>query len=213
MNFFSLKCPHCKAELSTENGLDTFFCPYCGGKVILEGQNEEVLRAKIREYDSLRRKREADEELEREYKRKEKEMEYNRKKEIEHDKAVFRSFRPFIIFIICIITLIFVMDRLEVKEQKKQQQLIEKMQDKTVTIGISSRDFENMNYYDARNYLKKCGFIYIDELKIEHRESDNKIKASIAYISIDGKKEFDAGTVFPLDAKIQIAYYSYSYSS
>ena len=220
MNFFVVKCPHCNADLKPVDGLETFFCPYCGGKVILEGQNKDVLRAKVREYDSLRVKREKDEDLEREYWRKEKELEYKRKKEIEENKSIFRAFKPFfifLIFLICGCILLSITDEVnekkETKQRQQQQLLINAMEDKTVKIGISSYDFNNMKYTDAKDYFKRLGFIYVDTLEIQHNEADNKVKNGVAYITIDGNRSFDANSTFPLDAKIYIAYYSSFYSS
>ena len=46
MTFHQLKCPNCGATLSIENGLDTFFCTYCGTKLISDGQSDVAIRAK-----------------------------------------------------------------------------------------------------------------------------------------------------------------------
>lgn len=47
MNMFQLKCPNCSANLEVENGVDTFFCKYCGTKIVLDGQSPSVVRSKI----------------------------------------------------------------------------------------------------------------------------------------------------------------------
>lgn len=47
MEFLKLECPNCHAQLNIENGLDTFFCQYCGSKIILSEQNPEIVRAKV----------------------------------------------------------------------------------------------------------------------------------------------------------------------
>ena len=43
-----LKCPNCNAALEIENGLDTFYCKYCGYKILLNGQSKAAYRAKTR---------------------------------------------------------------------------------------------------------------------------------------------------------------------
>ena len=48
MQMFELKCPYCGANLEVEDGLETFFCKYCGGKIILDGQSDEIVKAKVR---------------------------------------------------------------------------------------------------------------------------------------------------------------------
>lgn len=48
MEFVKLKCPSCGADLNVDNGLDTFFCQYCGAKILLHGQNSDALQAKAK---------------------------------------------------------------------------------------------------------------------------------------------------------------------
>lgn len=48
MEFVQLKCPNCHAELEAENTLDTVFCKYCGTKILLSGQDKEVVKAKTK---------------------------------------------------------------------------------------------------------------------------------------------------------------------
>ena len=47
MNVHQLKCPNCNASLEVENGLDTFFCNYCGTKIFIDDQNEATIQAKV----------------------------------------------------------------------------------------------------------------------------------------------------------------------
>lgn len=46
MEFHQLKCPNCGATLTIENDIDTFFCQYCGTKLIADGQSDVAIRAK-----------------------------------------------------------------------------------------------------------------------------------------------------------------------
>lgn len=39
MEFVQMKCPNCNANLEVENGLDSFYCKYCGTKIMLSGQS------------------------------------------------------------------------------------------------------------------------------------------------------------------------------
>lgn len=48
MEFISLKCPNCGGSLEIEDGIDTFFCKYCGQKLVLEGQSKETISAKVK---------------------------------------------------------------------------------------------------------------------------------------------------------------------
>lgn len=48
MELHTLKCPNCDGSLEIEDGIDTFFCKYCGQKIILEGQSSETIKAKVK---------------------------------------------------------------------------------------------------------------------------------------------------------------------
>jgi DNA-directed RNA polymerase subunit RPC12/RpoP len=47
----SLSCPNCGASLEIEDGIDTFFCKFCGHKILLDGLSEHVYEAKVRVKD------------------------------------------------------------------------------------------------------------------------------------------------------------------
>lgn len=42
-----MRCPGCGSELEIENGIDIFYCKYCGNKIVLE-QSDEAIKAKTR---------------------------------------------------------------------------------------------------------------------------------------------------------------------
>lgn len=48
MELITLKCPNCDGALEIEDGIDTFFCKYCGQKIVLQGQSNETINAKVK---------------------------------------------------------------------------------------------------------------------------------------------------------------------
>ena len=44
----SINCPKCGGEIQTVDGLDMFFCMYCGNKVVLSGMSDASYEAKVR---------------------------------------------------------------------------------------------------------------------------------------------------------------------
>lgn len=68
MEFIQMKCPNCSADLEVENGLDSFYCKYCGTKILLSGQSSAAYAAKTisqianRILDQREEKRKAQEE-------------------------------------------------------------------------------------------------------------------------------------------------------
>ena len=91
MELKTLRCPQCDAILEVDDGLDTFYCKYCGSKIILDGQSDATIRAKV----------------------KIKQMEHDRyKKELKHKKEVTESKHMTIVavsFILLMVIFIFVM--------------------------------------------------------------------------------------------------------
>ena len=47
MKIVQLKCPNCGASLEAEDNLETFFCKYCGQKIILAEQSNAQIGAKV----------------------------------------------------------------------------------------------------------------------------------------------------------------------
>ena len=75
MELKSLFCPNCGASLEVEDGLDTFFCKYCGYKILLQGQSKAAYDAKVRvkhmeHKERLQEKRDAQERYRMEFKQK-----------------------------------------------------------------------------------------------------------------------------------------------
>ena len=75
MELKSLFCPNCGASLEVEDGLDTFFCKYCGYKILLQGQSKAAYDATVRvkhmeHKERLQDKRDAQERYRMEFKQK-----------------------------------------------------------------------------------------------------------------------------------------------
>lgn len=46
MEFHQLKCPNCGSTLDMEDGLNIFYCKYCGTKIIINGQSDATVQAR-----------------------------------------------------------------------------------------------------------------------------------------------------------------------
>lgn len=64
MEYKVLQCPNCGATLSIEDGLDTFFCQYCGTKVMFEGQSDAAYEARTRVKQMAHEERMMDKQIE-----------------------------------------------------------------------------------------------------------------------------------------------------
>lgn len=48
MELKSLYCPNCGAAVKPVDGLDTFYCQYCGYQIHMEGMSDEAYRARTK---------------------------------------------------------------------------------------------------------------------------------------------------------------------
>ena len=53
MKLYSLKCPHCGGNLEIEEDLDSFFCKYCGAKIIMDRLSKSEMRVREMEHDEI----------------------------------------------------------------------------------------------------------------------------------------------------------------
>lgn len=97
MDFKSLNCPRCGAVIEAEDGLDTFFCKYCGNKIMISGQSDAAYDAKVRIQENK--------------------LKYDNEKEkqkMEHDgKVIFwKVYLAFFALLCILITIILILDKI-----------------------------------------------------------------------------------------------------
>lgn len=129
MKLKSLRCPNCDADLEVEDGLDTFFCKYCGHKILLEGQSKAAYDAKVRikkmeHEEKIQDKRDAQERYKMEFKHKE-------------DKAATNGL---ITCVLVMIFLIIVIILIVNNNNNKYEQLLQTTVDQ-IMIDIENEDF------------------------------------------------------------------------
>lgn len=129
MELKSLFCPNCGASLEVEDGLDTFFCKYCGYKILLQGQSKAAYDAKVRvkhmeHKERLQEKRNAQERYR---------MEFEQKSE----RRTFAIFLGYCGAIIAMCLIILAVGDSGVKKQEQKLQTIVNQ----IMIDIKNEDF------------------------------------------------------------------------
>lgn len=122
MNTKALSCPNCGAALEVEDGLDTFFCKYCGYKIILEGQSDAAYRAKTKIKSMEHDERMADKKYEHErYK-----IEEKKKAERFDTKITMVIIGALVLFLV----IYFVSAKIESDKQERElQKLVEEIEE------------------------------------------------------------------------------------
>ena len=189
MELFELKCPYCGADLSAENDLDIFFCKYCGGKIILAGQSDEVIKAKARaaeqdkEIAFKKHKLKYDaEEKEKDFQRRlrvqKEQNEYGIKKEIAKHSGIFNLFKGLAILVLICFIIVYhdeIPNRIQDRKNEKAVSQINML----ITEGSYDQAIESLDQIHDGSYDR-----HWDEKKHElHR----KINAS--RFNNDGPKE------------------------
>ena len=129
MELKSLFCPNCGASLEVEDGLDTFFCKYCGYKILLQGQSKAAYDAKVRvkhmeHKERLQERRDAQERYR---------MEFKQKDERRTFTIVFGIFGA-------IIAMCLIISAIGNSGAKKQEQELQAVVDQ-IMIDIENEDF------------------------------------------------------------------------
>ena len=160
MELKSLFCPNCGAALEIEDGLDTFFCKYCGHKILLQGQSKAAYDAKVRvkhmaHEERLQEKRDAQERYR---------MEFKQKDEHHTMAVVFGIFG--IIIVICIIGSI-----IGNAGARKQDRELQAIVDQILV------DIENEDYTDA--HVKANSLYWNDSWTSKGEDKWNAIREEI----------------------------------
>lgn len=174
MKLNSLSCPNCGASVEIEDGIDTFFCKYCGYKIILEGQSAAAYRAKTRikelEHDERM--------VEKKYAQKRYKIEHKaKKKHLKEKKATFILLACFLVYVIIFFGYFGGKERKSKKQEAELQQLVNEIQ----------ADIENEDFDAA--YIKAKQIQYTEGWSSKIEDKWNETRRAIIDQIIDEEKE------------------------
>ena len=175
MELKSLFCPNCGASLEVEDGLDTFFCKYCGYKILLQGQSKAAYDAKVRvkhmeHKERLQEKRDSQERYR---------MEFKQKDERRTLAVVFGIFGA----IIALCLIISAVGNAGAKRQERELQTI---------VDQIMIDIENENF--AAAYVKANALYWDDSWTAEGEDKWNAIREEIINQVEEAEKNATGGT-------------------
>ena len=216
LQFISVRCPECGANLPIEEGRTQIFCSYCGAKVIVTNENEYIIRhideASIKQAETDRII-------------KLKQLEIVEKKRAANERA--KSIKIIISLILAVVGMIMLAtgDALghsisllgffpllavvyiwifSSKKDEDDDDFVEKIK---VPFGIS--DYEKKNYIAIEAMFKSAGFtniqcIPLDDLTIGLIKKPNSVES----IMINGKEITTGGMRVSPNSKVIISYHS-----
>lgn len=215
IQFISVKCPYCGAELSIDNSREFAFCSYCGAKVMVHNDNEHIYRnideARIKEAETERILRLRELELE--------EKENNRGRKL--TLVAYGIALAFVLggAVICIFdslggmggiligAYIAMFTYMKNDDKKKKKSKYVSPNDTTITAQMLS--CTGRNYNNVAMIFRSAGFTNVNTLPLGDLGIFNQRKnGQVETIIIDGNEEYEEGDVFPKNAYILITYHS-----
>ena len=214
IQFVSVKCPQCGADLSIESDRQQAFCTYCGTKVIVNNENEHIYRnideARIKESETERLIRL-------------KELELEEKENAKGRLTMAVAYGVALIFLvvgflnmgsnsmvglwgIIIALYIGLFTMIKSKDQKKKARRIlapDEVQITDAMSGFGERDFNS-----AVVLFQSAGFTNVNAVPLKDLTILNPLKnGKVDKVTINGDF-FECGDVFKRDAKVVIMYHS-----
>lgn len=169
-----LKCPNCGAPVEIENDLDVFFCKYCGYKIILEGQTDAVINAKVRLKDMEHKEKMWD----KKYNYEKYKGEQKRKcKKSKTKRIIILSITIPLVFLMLFASLFYSIKLSSDNEEKELQKTVDE-----IMIDIKNEDYEEA-------YVKANSLYYTSDWSNEIKNKwDNTRKSVIEQIEKAEKK-------------------------
>ncbi len=216
IQFITIKCPECSADLQIEDGREYAFCTYCGAKVMIANDNEHIYRtideAKIKqaETDRIVRLRELD---------------LEEKAGIsQRTKAIFWIASTAILLIFGMIG--FAIDNAEMglcvllamctgiwggiitfsDDAKKKRR---RAGENEVKITAAMTDCVDYHYNKALLLYKNAGFKNVNAIPLHDLGRFNMKKDGVVEsVTINGEEDFEEDEIYSKDANVLITYHS-----
>lgn len=217
INLIKLECPNCGANLEVKNDVRQCFCTYCGTKILINNENEMVIRnideAKIKEaeYDYNIRLKQLEEE------KATRQAEIDNKTEITAKIKERQKVCLIVAGIVGIVSLIFfplgipfacylvyyALKKIPEKEQESRM-----METGGVRFPNGLTPFKQKNYQTIVAALENAGFTNIvcnslHDVKLDLLQKSGKVEN----ITVNGNILLTGGRVFPSNVPIVITYH------
>ena len=217
IQFVTIRCPECSADLQIEDGREYAFCTYCGAKVMITNDNEHIYRtideAKIKqaETDRIIRMRELDME--------------EKSGISKRTKAIVWIASTAVLLILGIIG--YAIDNMGMgmcmmfamctgiwggiitfsdDDKKKKRR---RAGENEVKITTAMMDCVDYHYNKAVILYKNAGFTNINAIPLHDLNRFNmKKEGMVESVTINGEEDFEEDEIYPKNANILITYHS-----
>lgn len=225
VNFTSVKCPECGANLPIEEGRTQVFCSYCGTKVLVTNENERIYR----HIDEASVKRAEVEQIVRlkELELQERVLEQER---IDESKRVKRTIIIFVAWISATVLFLLIGPYNEIcfyiggalgivglygalfwvigKDSRKNKALeIKNRAAGLLKLDIDTEGIKKKSYNVLESELRSMGFSNIQCMNLHDLSMIKLREGKVAYVSVKGKTISSSSEWFSPNEQIIIAYH------
>ena len=173
MKLQALRCPNCNGSLDIEDGIDTFYCKYCGYKIIIDGQSGVLLRAKVDMKKMEHEERLLDKQLAQErYK-----IESKKATDKDNDRSLNRSIVMLVIIVLIAFSVVFVGNKGAEEQERKLQ----------ATVAEIMVDIDRRAYEEA--YIKANSLYWNDSWTDDGEAKWNATREALLKMIEEAKKE------------------------
>ncbi len=214
VQFISVKCPNCNANLQVEEGRTFAYCSYCGSKVMIHNENEHIYRkideAGIKQAETDRMVRM-------------KELELEEKMNSKGQISTYVAYGIALIFVIAgllslssssmtgmwgIMIGAYIAMFTYGGNRKKNSERQKHIGADQVRISGQMVNVTQMNYHNVVAMYTGAGFRKVTAMPLNDINLFTMSKnGQVAQVTIDGEADFEEGDVYPKDANVLITYH------
>ena len=176
MKLITLKCPQCDAILEVQDGIDTFFCMYCGNKIMLEGMSEVAYHSKTKIKEMEHKERIVDKQNEQERFKLKMEVEETKR----NDKYVIFSLLLLLFIGVAPLGFFFIQHKINIYELRKIESEINE--------AINNKEYDNALLLANQLY-------YDDNWSDTEEEAWNTKRENYISLILDAKRKIESGSV------------------
>lgn len=189
MEMYILKCPSCGATLDIEDGLDIFYCKYCGRKIIISDMSDAALSARVQIRQMEHEEQMQLEQMRHQARMREQKFERERRKEEQKKKEDRKGTIILSLMMIAGVLFLFFSFKTMKEESNREERQLQAVVDEVMV------DIENGNFDEA--YVKansiRCTSAWSNDIEKKWNETRKALLKQIKEAEKEAKKEPGGG--------------------
>lgn len=193
---FSTECPYCGGKMELSEDQDELVCPYCESKTHIELSSSAKKAKYERDIEINRQNAERDVRI------------FNRQVEAEEKKRNDKNI--FILIGLLVVMMLILMMSMGIRSCSQKRAIKKAEANGMVSVPVSASTTIGKNYEDVKMQFETAGFTNV----VLEKQADLVLglfssDGDVASVSINGDTEFTSGTYVASDSLVKIIYHTY----